>query len=530
MILMQEFTQDKEKGDPMGNTEYYVKEMYKGEELRDASSKIRGFIYQDLLAVELLVKSEDDTEELYVEWAEDLYLESRDFIKIIQVKYYHSKDIEFDEIYNELFYQFLRLQTLQCKKDIICQLTYYNQGKSKNMCNHDHIESMMISPCEQVCNAINDKNWLEENVYLTSEGKARNKQGRERIVLTCLGKKEKRNNFINLFKEDLRIDQINEFRIQLKKDIMQLIDSNGLISSQWNRDILASVCLATAVSYIQEAYDEKNQKERGRKRTPQELRLKFQQLINCGMTDESIILLLQSYVDEVHEDDILPSITLIGTDEETIQKNKHYLKLRNSTIDFLQNNLKTEKDQQKLLNTISCEKGINYCGKLISDRHDVWKEHKDKFKGFIRNIWKILFDIECDEFTHYLDREFEDYLLFLFPILKGKKAVVLSEVATSDKEGSVNRVFQRYRSLETEKRPDRWFFRTLEFRGIGDYEIDTTRISEHLENNAAYCITSGEKFILECMECIRLEKYYGDRDQCETCIFANDCVKENEHD
>ncbi len=513
----------------MGNTVYYSGEMYKGEELRDASSNIRGFVYQDLLAVELLIESQDDTDALYVEWAEDLYLESNDYIKIIQAKYYHSDGLKFNEIYNELFYQYLRLQTLQCKKNIVCQLSYYNQGKSNKVCEYKHISSLLLPPCELKCKDVHDKKWLEDVVYINSKGKGRSKQERERIVLTCLGNEEKRDNFIKIFKEDLRIDQVNEFRSLLKEKIGKLLNDSGFLatSSEWNTEVLKSVCLATAVSYIQEAYDEENVQEKGRKRIPNELRRQFQQLINRGMTEESVFLLLQSYVDEVLEDDILPSKTLEGTDEETNRNKKLYLNLRNSCIEFFKVNLKTEKDQQMLLNTISCEKDImNYCGQEISCKLNVWKEHKDKFKGFIRNIWKVLFDMECSNFTEYLDENCKEYLSFLFPSLKGEKVVVLSEVAVSDKEGCVNRVFQRYRALDAEKRPDRWLFRTMEYRGIGDYDIDTTRISEYLDNDAAYCSTPGEKFLLECMDCIKLEKYYGNREYCEKCIFAIECVKE----
>ena len=101
----------------------FAVQMYRGEHKRDASSKVRGFIYQDLLAIEYLIESNDNSSlELYSEWAEDIYVETNESVSIIQVKYYTSSNINFKEIYNELFYQYVRLKLLDCNKNIKCKL------------------------------------------------------------------------------------------------------------------------------------------------------------------------------------------------------------------------------------------------------------------------------------------------------------------------------------------------------------------------------------------------------------------------
>ena len=62
-----------------------IQEMYKGETRRDASSKIRGFLFQDLVAISKLLEKE--TIYIIPEYIEDIFVYTEKRIYILQVKY-----------------------------------------------------------------------------------------------------------------------------------------------------------------------------------------------------------------------------------------------------------------------------------------------------------------------------------------------------------------------------------------------------------------------------------------------------------
>ena len=64
-------------------------EMYEGDSNRDASDKIRGFLFQDLVAIDFLL--DDSTEYVCLEYLEDVDVFCKDgTVKIIQAKYYNK--------------------------------------------------------------------------------------------------------------------------------------------------------------------------------------------------------------------------------------------------------------------------------------------------------------------------------------------------------------------------------------------------------------------------------------------------------
>lgn len=86
--------------------------MYEGDKNRDASSKIRGFLFQDYVAIMSLLKKQ--VKYVCLECLEDVdvFFEDGTF-EIIQVKYYPKASPKMKEISTDLYYQYLRLQMLQ---------------------------------------------------------------------------------------------------------------------------------------------------------------------------------------------------------------------------------------------------------------------------------------------------------------------------------------------------------------------------------------------------------------------------------
>jgi len=79
--------------------------MYKGEHNRDASSKVRGFLFQDLVAINELLK--DETEYICTEYVEDVFSAQKGKVYVIQAKYYPKSDANMKKIVRDLYYQFL---------------------------------------------------------------------------------------------------------------------------------------------------------------------------------------------------------------------------------------------------------------------------------------------------------------------------------------------------------------------------------------------------------------------------------------
>lgn len=66
--------------------EQILDNMFEGDSKRDASDKIRGFLFQDLVAIDSLL--DDNTEYVCLEYLEDVDVFCKDgTAKIIQVKY-----------------------------------------------------------------------------------------------------------------------------------------------------------------------------------------------------------------------------------------------------------------------------------------------------------------------------------------------------------------------------------------------------------------------------------------------------------
>lgn len=85
--------------------------MYDGDKGRDATSKIRGFLFQDYVTIMCLLKNQ--VEYVCSEYLEDVdvFFENGTF-EFIQVKYYPNTNPNMKEISTDLYYQYLRLQML----------------------------------------------------------------------------------------------------------------------------------------------------------------------------------------------------------------------------------------------------------------------------------------------------------------------------------------------------------------------------------------------------------------------------------
>lgn len=507
----------------------FAEKMYIGEHTRDASSKVRGFMYQDLLAVEQLIESKESTFKLYSEWAEDIYTESDNNVTITQVKYYTSKSINFKEVYQELFYQYLRLKLLGCKKKITCKLSYYTKHKSRNCGSACHIIDNLtdkginkIGNCEiDTLNEV-DKQKILDSAYFV-DGKLRPKDEREKYLYNNASNYNLLREFINRdYEEDFRNDEINDFREYLKKRIYDEV-CNNIDVSHWKKELLCDVAISIAVCYIQESYNESNLKGKERRRTKSELMTKIINIVNGANGCNTIAHILQCYIDELLIDYILEDESL----ENNSQKNKiikFYENLAASTKIFFNEFLITIEAEYSLLNTISNRKKSRlnkdmYNTECYLKRCEVFMEHRQAFESFCMYTWKILYDLDCSEFGKYIKKDFKEYLRFDFP--NNKKVVILSQSNYPNREGRY--IYERFK--EVKERPQKWLWRNNKIRGFRNYELDVKNISEELENSTAYI--SEEMFEVECLECIKTEEDFANKENCYNCIFSDECIRKD---
>ena len=97
----------------LNNTEFgKLSVLYDGDKKRDASSNIRGFLFQDYVTIECLIR--DNVVYVCSEYLEDIDVISDDgTFELIQVKYYPKTSPNMKEIMTDLYYQYLRFQVLQ---------------------------------------------------------------------------------------------------------------------------------------------------------------------------------------------------------------------------------------------------------------------------------------------------------------------------------------------------------------------------------------------------------------------------------
>ena len=102
--------------------------MYEGDKSRDATDKIRGFLFQDYVMIRCLLQ--EHVEYVCSEYLEDVdvFYEDGTF-EFIQVKYYPKTNPKMKEISTDLYYQHLRLQMLHSTLTAVPRLYIHRNSK-----------------------------------------------------------------------------------------------------------------------------------------------------------------------------------------------------------------------------------------------------------------------------------------------------------------------------------------------------------------------------------------------------------------
>lgn len=188
---------------------------FTGEKKRDASASIRGFVYQNLLAIEELIK--EDTDRVFCEYIEDITsVDKYGNCRIIQAKYYPStlsSNME-KEVFREMYCQYLKLIDEGGLKSVIPILNVFSVGNKDISLPDKDLAVVWIND--------NPKQAITSNLSELSTKKL-NKIERETAIIGLCGNPDKLDAYYAAYKIDQRKTDLDEFRLNLGEDLVELL-------------------------------------------------------------------------------------------------------------------------------------------------------------------------------------------------------------------------------------------------------------------------------------------------------------------
>ncbi len=500
--------------------------MYEGDRNRDATDKIRGFLFQDYVTIMCLLQNQ-------VKYVCSEYLEDVDVIfedgtfEFIQVKYYPKTYPNMKDILTDLYYQYLRLQmlrsTLKAKPSL-----YIHRDSEVGKPTLDEMKTYIglgnaLPKSAAYPDAAGSTAWLKAEVYTTNKKEL-----------------QKKNLFAGMASEDSLKEFVSKYDIFLQADINQYEEKlmEALAEAYPNPDKDGDnehwqfILLGLAISYIQRRYTLVNP-------VFEQLRVdkkEFDQYMTESVktkTEQTIASYLAGIVCEEYGE-IINSNDL--SDIQTRMLNMIY----QNTMRWINEIGKTVDGQYQLLNTYSTDdisKIAGYRGTSVDGRLLYVAECKQGFLVFLEYLWKIMLNIcqkkvnnetgisahlEMFNPLHYVDSSVTDYVCLNFPEDKYvNHSVILPRVG-----GNFNRVKRKIveRMVNISPKPEKWFFENSKLmRGKNYYNYSTANVNE----NPTVADLGRDSFYIECMNCIGIdENEWGKQEDCNNCIFSLKCVEE----
>ena len=508
--------------------------MYEGDKSRDATSTIRGFIFQDYITIMCLL--DPKVEYVCSEFLEDVdvFYEDGQF-EFIQVKYYPNTHLKntyqsFQEITTDLYYQFLRLKMLNSKLKPKPML-YIHGMNSVTKPGLDEMQTFIGLGT----NLPKKKSWTNQKKPLdwlkTEVNKCRKKDDQKKKLFQEMASEETLRAFYQEY------DIVNQPNIdQYKANLLQRLSTvfpNPETSG--NKESWELMLLGLAVLYMQRRY------------TLNESELFFEKLrIQKSAFDDYIKQSLQTKTEETIVSYLVGiacekynSIVLNNEFSEWDQQMLYLISRK--TIKWIKETANNLEGQQRLLNTISTEEANwleNFDKKSIEQRFGCIMESKNSFRLFLAYLWKIMLNI-CHEKmpseenssgkealfdpATYILKEITDYICLKFPDDRLVNRSIILPSAYEDFSGARRKILERIIQLHT--RPDKWFLANNNDNGrkYHPYDLNMADIDE----GPTVANPTGDQYYIECMDCIKIEEgKWKDFEKCSDCIFTEKCVKE----
>lgn len=495
-----------------------AEELRVGETRRDASDKIRGFLYQDLVAIKLML-SLDDSYSCYIEWVEDIYFENESEIILIQVKHYPKTAVDFPEIFSDMYYQFLKFQLISSKKNLKTYCYHY----SGTIYDEDECKISLKKLCRESSISDSDK------IIIFEELKNCKNQGERKKLLF-----EKVSTFKLIDKLNFNSSKqsfINEYREEVSQELFDLFKENEIVETFSDYEA-KKLLISLSIDYIQKKYYSNSEDCNERRVEKKDLvtyienALSFDEVkgisliksIFFGCADNIFTEILEST--DIYDDDVL----------------KKYEKIYIATKKYFDGILNNKLLRFKLLNTVSSfnVKELNfdnYKNYTIKKEKDEYIRHEERIGTYILSLWKLIYNIETDfdgiKINNYLSTDNECLLLQLKS--EANSPVLLSSfVQEISRNRQADNIFSRIKKME--QRPQKWYL-SGSINGRFSYSYGITHIEEgNKDMSYDYIKDLGmeqEFFNVKCLKCLKCDiGEMGSNDNLDKSLFILKCKNE----
>lgn len=472
----------------------YAPYMYIGEKKRDASDNIKGYVYQDIIAVYIILSSSSG-DKIYVEWCEDICVENDDNISIYQVKYYPNTKIDSskkNEISRNLFYQYLKYKLYEDEKNsknMHTYLLYYSENMPINKSNID------------INSVIKKNNILDEEIKekIRFELESCNDMGERQ---TLLFDKVASNDLAKSFNYKLLSKETIEEEKDKLKDFLykEFIECNAEMSfSNYNEDQIKDILFAVSIQYVQESYYKKTIVHRGdykeREMTKEKLVEHVKKVIGQDEEIENnrIAYTLLNYIDDAFINWIK------HIDDAEIETIKTYTDIYHSTKNFFLSNMQDKKNRCKFINTINESSELFDVNTKLHEEQIKTYELKIYITTYIKTIWKIMYDTDTKDFDNLLSEELDCYTV-KFPNDNAKNSLIIPTIS-GNVISTATSCFERIYKMKN--KPDKWYCHGLE----GDeysytFKVKNIKDARITQKNISKIENDDENFYVKCLECV----------------------------
>lgn len=507
--------------DKMFNLEekHKLENMYLGDKNRDASDKIRGFLFQDLVAINYLLDKE--TEYVCLEFLEDVDVFCSDgTLKFIQVKYYPKTNPVMKEIMTDLYYQYLRMEEFNINMKKKPLLVIHREGKVTAPDFEKMIEYTNCSKTEKPDMIEAPADWFESEVYsFNKKEEQKEKLFKERAYEDSVSR------FLGDF-DIIKGKNIYHYQEDVAEKLGKEFPESDIFDDDEDRK---KILLGLALRYMQKRYTLDVPEFEQIKVVKEEFQQYILNIIDI-QSEEHIAAYVRTIVGEQY-------ITTLEENPEIGAEKLNLLNyIANNTQIWMSELAETVEGQYRIINTVSQKNNDNvkgYTGFGFAKRKLKIAECREGIESFLEYLWKIMlnlcmnkidFDLEKDKDMlkpqTYIDKSFENYICTKFTEDFVDTSVILPAVR-SGKNESVQRNICSRMYLE---KPQKWFM-AGEHCGRKEYKYSAADISD---GNSVMDV-DNDSYYIECMECINVDMNQWNKiENCEKNIFAKDCAKGKE--
>ena len=508
--------------------------MYAGDKARDATSKIRGFLYQDYVTIRCLLQ--DNVEYVCSEYLEDIdvFYDDGKF-EYIQVKYYPASEPKLDEISTDLYYQYQRLMLLQSKLKVVPQLYIHRERKTRKL-TKKRLENY-VRKIAGIPNLLTSKEnddielWLEQNINIITDKDLciilHYLIYKKKIFFDKWASIESIEKFVDVMKI-VHTENISDYKQKLMK---KLSDTYPNPVEEGDDEKWGMILLGLAIIYIQRRYNVEQNSFNSIRMTRIEFD-KYMKSYTQTKTEKTIVAYLLECITEVYNSIIMYNTSLSNMKKIMLDRICH------NTLNWINILGSTKEGQYRLLYTCSYAEVSqlnNFKNMDISHRLGMIHEAREAFVDFLKYLWKIMLDISVknvksitqisdhrwlfDPVT-YVDDSQKDFICLNFPEDYTNCSVILP-AAKGTFKGTKRKLIDRFINLRHV--PEKWFFNNNDdMQGENYYNYRVTDIRK----KATIAERERDGFWIECMHCIGIDEGDWDKvEDCSMCIFKDTCVR-----